>query len=46
MLKKKIIKKNISTDGGHFGPPMGKNVLKSSPLKPVIQDSKHVIDGP
>jgi hypothetical protein len=26
--------------------PMGKNVLKSSPLKPVSQYSKHVIDGP
>jgi hypothetical protein len=25
---------------------MGKNVLKSSPLKPVSQYSKHVIDGP
>jgi hypothetical protein len=25
--------------------PMGKNVLKSSPLKPVSQYSKHVIDG-
>jgi hypothetical protein len=24
---------------------MGKNVLKSSPLKPVSQYSKHVIDG-
>jgi hypothetical protein len=24
----------------------GKNVLKSSPLKPVSQYSKHVIDGP
>jgi hypothetical protein len=24
----------------------GKNVLKSSPLKPVGQYSKHVIDGP
>jgi hypothetical protein len=23
---------------------MGKNVLKSSPLKPVSQNSKHVID--
>jgi hypothetical protein len=25
---------------------MGKNVLKSSPLKLVSQYSKHVIDGP
>jgi hypothetical protein len=25
---------------------MGKNILKSSPLKPVSQYSKHVIDGP
>jgi hypothetical protein len=26
--------------------PMGKNVLISSPLKPVSQYSKHVTDGP
>jgi hypothetical protein len=24
---------------------MGKNILKSSPLKPVSQNSKHVIGG-
>jgi hypothetical protein len=30
-------------DGGRG---MGKNVLKSSPLKLVSQYSKHVIDGP
>jgi hypothetical protein len=30
---------------GHMT-PMGKNVLKSSPLKLVSQYSKHVIDGP
>jgi hypothetical protein len=29
-----------------YYPPMGKNVLKSSPLKLVSQYSKHVIDGP
>jgi hypothetical protein len=29
-----------------FKYPMGINVLKSSPLKPVSQYSKHVIDSP
>jgi hypothetical protein len=33
--------KTMSTDGGHLG---GKNILKSSPLKPVSQYSKHVIE--
>jgi hypothetical protein len=36
----------VDTLGGICRTLWGKNVLKSSPLKPVSQYSKHVIDGP
>jgi hypothetical protein len=37
---------HLTTILAMFALKWGENVLKSSPLKPVSQYSKHVIDGP